>query len=165
MRLPRITAEEAAAIVGELEATASAQADSVGYTAQEGFPFEYELGSSARRCVDVHDARYARSGEFVAFSFVTYWGNWINGSSGLRYQPKYLGHPVQDSIAITIVRLDRRVSQTTYVLRGAGWAAGQAHFFGHNIMLPGPGRWLLLVSGGPNWGCFIYRFPIVGRVL
>jgi hypothetical protein len=33
--------------------------------------------------------------------------------------------------------------------------AQRKYFFPSGITIPGPGRWLLIATSGPNWGCFI----------
>ena len=163
--LERISGDSAAAILASIEAASGSNENAGDRVPQRGFPFQYERGTSERRCVEVGTAGFVRSGNYVMFSFRSYWGAWINGSSGFRYQPMYLENAYRDSVVVSISRLDRAIASKQLVIHGAGQGASGARFFGHNYLLPGPGRWLFVVTGGANWGCFVYEMPVVGRSL
>lgn len=163
-RYERIGTDSAASIVAATErAGAMYAAAAPGDSAQPGFPRPYEIGSPARRCIDVGDARGARSGEYWMNDFLFQYGFWLNGDGGFRYQPMFLRDARRDSVVVSFSRLDRRVPTEGFVITGARNGGGPAgRWFAENYKLPGSGLWLIVARGGPNWGCFIYRFPVFG---
>jgi hypothetical protein len=156
----RISPEAARAIVEEAEKAGAAHPINVTDKTQSSFPHPYDRGTDARRCVEANGVRAVRSGDFVVWTFKMYYANWINGKGTLRYHPKYYTSFRYDSVEVVARRLDRRMPDERAVTVGFHSTTFFADFF----QLPAPGRWMLVVKGGSNWGCFIYDLEVLDRL-
>jgi hypothetical protein len=164
IRYERISPDSAAAIVAATERAGVMHIRaSLGDSVQPGMR-PYQVGGPERRCVDVgEDAQGARSGEYWMHPFRGQYSIWLNGGGGFRYHPVFLRDPRRDSVVVSFSRLDRQAPTDGFVIAGARHGGGSAgHWFAENYRLPGSGQWLIVAQGGPNWACFIYRFPVFG---
>jgi VWFA-related protein len=137
--------------VQEAESEGRAFQVSTGKPAK-GFSSRSLPGTSERRCVEVESYREARSGDFVAGNFAEYPG--LNRLGSLSWTPAHVPTERQP-LTIRFARLDRPGpgSRAVFVAR-AEMESGQV-FFPSRVNLPTPGRWMLVATSGPNWGCFI----------
>jgi hypothetical protein len=130
-------------------------------------------GSSARHCVDVGTNHEVRSGEFVAGPFDLFpdmrlkaleWGR--NGGK-LWFIPRHIPPrypPPADSASLLVraTRLDRSADS-----RERSWSIWSRSlgskppvlFFATNPPLTSSGRWMVVATAGPNWGCFVLELP------
>jgi len=129
-------------------------------------------GTSERRCVDTagSDAPGVRSGEIVAGNFGMYATLWKQGVSKIWWQPQFLpdldarGWPGPMTLRVSADRLDAIAPSVSAVPSYSNWARGIVpsgdgpFFFPSGVMLPDPGKWLLVARGGMNWGCFVLSF-------
>jgi len=134
-------------------------------------------GALERRCVEAKD-RLVRSGEFSVGAFDYYPWLWRQGVSKMSWRPLIVPAGIDRSsqvseewvLSIRATRLDasakvvevRSRTLSRGVLRNAdpsNFAALNSLFYsGVGMLLPTPGRWLIVGSAGPNWGCFILTF-------
>ena len=135
--------------------------------------FEVAPGTSERRCTEAK-GRWVRSGEFLAGAFDDYYGwLWRQGVSKMSWTPAFapsgIGRAAEvvDPWTLTIkaTRLDAQASvvstQARTLSRGVlpnGDLTKTVFFSGVGLLLPSPGRWLVVGTAGPNWGCFIFSF-------
>jgi hypothetical protein len=130
-------------------------------------------GSSERQCVDVGTNHEVRSGEFVAGPFDLFpdmrlkaleWGR--NGGK-LWFIPRHIPPrypPPADSASLLVraTRLDR--SAGSRERSWSIWSRAQGSkppvlFFATNPPLTSSGRWMVVATAGPNWGCFVLELP------
>jgi hypothetical protein len=138
-------------IVAAESAAARFPRASAGTKAQ--FLPRWDYGTVERRCVEVTGPRPLRSGEFVAARFGLYqlWGN-----RPIKLAPAY---PNLDSnrlrpSKITATRLNARTQVREF--RATASSAGEVWHYPSTLGLPWFGRWMIVVTEGENWGCFIY---------
>jgi hypothetical protein len=123
--------------------------------------FQDSPGIAERTCVDVERYRPlapeagVRSGEFIAGPFALYASEWKSqqGNFGkLWWIPLHTN--AFPGLTVRAVLLDdpsiRRVFSESIVGHGSGGA-----FYPSTVVLPTPGRWLLVATSGPDWGCFV----------
>lgn len=123
--------------------------------------FQDSPGLAERTCVDVERHRPlapeagVRSGEFIAGPFAMYANEWKSqqGNFGkLWWIPLHTN--AFPGLTVRAVLLDdpsiRRVFSESIVGHGSGGA-----FYPSTVVLPTPGRWLLVATAGPDWGCFL----------
>ncbi len=117
------------------------------------------FGDAPRSCVGAHSIGPLRSGEFLV-------GGEMGGAVAVKgsvraakiwWMPKY---PVRnDSLVVRAALLGSptdtlRLEMTTWSSSGPGkgpWAYPSA------TRLPKTGRWLVVATSGPNWGCFVFE--------
>jgi len=118
--------------------------------------FPVQAGSSARRCVSVGRAQYARSGDFVVGPFASYVDVWRRGYGKLAVVPVHGSSKSPATLAITASRLGavRGARVFDAALQHGAW-----YFYPTNIHLPSRGRWLLVTATSQTWGCFIFTLP------
>lgn len=114
--------------------------------------------AAPRTCVTGFDMGPAHSGEF------TIGGN-LSGLRGLRaahagkvwWIPVHRGRDMPPlevrARSLTNPRDTTRYSTATVAYTVSG--ATRTYFFPSGIMLPKPGRWIVVATSGDNWGCFI----------
>jgi hypothetical protein len=134
-------------------------------------------GTIERRCVEAND-RLVRSGEFSAGAFDYYPWLWRQGVSKMSWRPLIVPAGIDKSVqvsgewvlSIRATRLD--ASGNVVEVRGRTLSRGvlgnadpsnfaevnSLFYSGVGMLLPTPGRWLIVGSAGPNWGCFILTF-------
>jgi hypothetical protein len=137
-------------------------------------PSPMPAGTSARRCVEAKD-RQVRSGDFIAGAFDYYPWLWRQHVSKMFWVPLAVPSGVGPfaqvgpdwALRITANRLDARspaIRVETYTLSRASRPDpitrkdSNAFYSGVGMLLPSPGRWLIVGTAGPNWGCFIMTF-------
>jgi len=124
---------------------------------QLGFDVQIDSGAKDRKCVEVGDGDIVQSGDLVAGSFRFFGSHWqLNGARKLWWMPRYLpASQARRPLLVEATALDRPGAVTAYrrdaMVRGD---RGQ-YFFNTDFGLPEAGRWLIVATSGPNWGCFV----------
>jgi beta-lactamase regulating signal transducer with metallopeptidase domain len=127
-------------------------------------------GTSERRCVEVQNL--ARSGEFAArFPIVpappyrlNRDGRLVAGSDLARtawWSPQYVPSDLTPwPLEIRAVRLDRSAAPGGWTInewiRTFNGQTPDKIRYTYSGQLRGVGRWMYIVTAGPNWGCFVY---------
>lgn len=124
-------------------------------------------GSSDRKCVEVGTSETVRSGDFVAGNFAYYPRIYRQGLGKLFWIPAHWpeltssGWPQKGDMPLTVrvTRLDTTALSQTYNYTTWAKPVGTAGdlFVPSGLRLPEPGKWMLVATAGPNWGCFIYE--------
>jgi hypothetical protein len=128
-----------------------------------GLAFQDAPGTGARSCVDVERQRPAsaqdgvRSGEFLAGPFVIYADMWRQNpenASKLWWVPLHTG--TMPGLTVRAVLLDDPTVQRVFTAAIVGHNdRGREAFYPSGVVLPSAGRWMLVATAGPDWGCFI----------
>ncbi|MDQ5822981.1 MAG: hypothetical protein M3441_02080 [Chloroflexota bacterium] len=113
-------------------------------------------GAAQRTCVDVAKYDIARSGEFVAGNFQLFIQQWRPNLP--ERQGKIWWVPLhQDQMQQLTVKVIRHEDLAT-IVRVHSFSTiaenEQGSFYPSGIALPSAGRWRLVATSGPNWGCF-----------
>ena len=127
---------------------------------QTGYAAGIEVGTTDRKCVDVKDSRNAVSGDFFAGPFDMFRSSWQQGHTKLWWAPRYLADARprdlgDEGMLMRGTRLDQPghpVFRYGGLVRSIPAGTG---FFNSNAWLPSSGRWMLVTTFGPNWGCFV----------
>ena len=112
-------------------------------------------GTSARRCVDA--GTEVRSGEFVVRGLQLYNVIWHQGASKLVWVPQYASWTSPVPLTVRATRLDGDNDQVVFqqpYLSHLG-ASTMDLMYPSGFRLPSVGRWMLVATAGPNWGCFV----------
>ena len=115
-------------------------------------------GSAERTCVEVgEDAadQGIRSGEFVAGnlgSFTKHWGTAAE-TGKVWWKPLHTLDISESGLTVRATLLDDPAITRVYHNDGIGYGSGR--FYPSLISLPRHGRWMLVATSGPDWGCFI----------
>jgi hypothetical protein len=131
------------------------------------------FGSSDRQCVDVGTNHEVRSGEFAVGPFDLFpemrlkaleWGGngvklwWIPRHIPTSYPP-----PANSaSLLVRATRLDRSAGPRERSWSNWSRTVGSKPpvlFFATNPPLTSSGRWMVVATAGPNWGCFVLEVP------
>ncbi len=150
------------AVVSNVQAPARnvemAEADGATYpkasTGAGSSVYATAFGSQERRCVDAETHVVARSGEFVAGPFDKYmtmagtrrrkvW--WAPQDAATAFMPPLQVH------ATKVGAPDVTVNWTLHTVA----RNENGYFFNTMILFPENGKWLVVVSSGNNWGCFL----------
>lgn len=134
--------------------------------------FQRAAGTAARACVEVEpllapdddstlpasDQRGSaghgiRSGEFVAGPFGGYKQNWARDPRDGKLWWVPLHREAMPGLTVRAILLDDPAIRRTFTLTPAAGADGP--FYPSGVVLPEPGRWMLLATAGPDWGCFV----------
>jgi hypothetical protein len=136
----------------------TAEADGAKYSkAADGAElavFADAFGSRARRCVDAETHVMARSGEFVAGPFDTYVSLAGTGRRKVWWAPR-------DTATATMPPLQLRATKVGAPDVTVSWTLPSVvrnengYFFNTLVLFPQNGKWLVVVSSGNNWGCFV----------
>jgi hypothetical protein len=139
---------------------------------EPGIAFQQAAGTAARACVEVERllapdddsaipasdqrgraGRGIRSGEFVAGPFGAYKKDWARDprNGKLWWVPFHTA--TMPGLTVRAVLLDDPAPNRTFTLTPAVGAGGP--FYPSGVVLPAPGRWMLIATAGPDWGCFI----------
>ena len=123
--------------------------------------FEHSVrGTSKRECVEVPRRTDVRSGEFVARVEHVY----TDESTGKRYakipwsrlhlSEEYFAN--EGNVAAMTVRVAPLEAPSKIKTRKLSETAGNAsgEFYTSGTPLPGKGPWRMIVTSGPDWGCF-----------
>lgn len=120
-------------------------------------------GSEERKCVEVRGMGPVRSGEFII-------GGELGGRPAIlpRVPAKIWWAPLHNGERMdSLIIVGERLSSPMQMRLALGTVAfvmspGQSipptdreYFFPSGTVIPDWGRWLLVASSGPNWGCFI----------
>jgi len=112
-------------------------------------------GTEQRACVNVNGYETVRSGEFIAQYFDQFIRQWQpNMREGLG---KIMWFPMHwDQMSGLQVRVMRRDDFTVVKTARFSDVAGteDGTFYPSGITLPRAGRWRLIATSGPDWGCF-----------
>lgn len=116
-------------------------------------------GSAERDCVDVdqHPQDAVRAGEFVAGPFVQYRQQWARdprNATKLWWIPLH-SSPMPGLTVRAILLDDPAVRQVVTPPRDLFASTAVGLFYPSTVELPAPGRWLLVATAGPDWGCFL----------
>lgn len=118
---------------------------------------DHWVDSGSRECVAVESAGPIRAGDFVI-------GGEILRSTVGR-QVRIWWEPMHPAESFSLVVRGARLSPAPDTLRygNPGWAIGGSPslgavgpiFYASGFTFPSSGRWLLIATSGPDWGCFI----------
>jgi hypothetical protein len=111
-----------------------------------------QSGTSDRKCVEVGNADYVRSGDFVV-GFATYAANWRSGYGKLAWEPVHGSRSSPQDLVVSASRLDKNELGHVFA---AHLNRGARFFYPSGIHLPSAGRWLLVARAANTWGCFVY---------
>lgn len=157
---PPLLATATAASVGFPASIAAAEAEGAAHPrldppSQAPDTFANAPGDTARRCVPVErsDTRGVRSGGFAAGPFNYFYDTWRqHGESKVWWVPE---HPLRGvNIIVRGVRLETPAETVRQEI-----VPNSPTFFPSLVALPRGGTWLLVVTGSPNWGCFVLTLP------
>jgi len=110
------------------------------------------FGPKERRCVDAETHVTARSGEFVAGPFDTHVVMAGSGQRKVWWAPRQTANmPPMQFRAAKIGAPDVSVS---WSFPSIVWNAN-GYFFNTTIRFPEVGKWVVVVTSGDNWGCFL----------
>lgn len=114
-----------------------------------------------RKCVQVA-ANSATSGEFVAGGFASYAQRWRAGAAKLWWAPASVpqGAAVGTAFPLQVVAVRLGRDARAYIFRLEHLAATiprRGLFYPSGITLGSAGTWMLVVTAGGNWGCFLYH--------
>lgn len=125
--------------------------------------FRDVTGTSDRRCVETANNHDVRSGEFVAGPFDLYPKIWHEGHAKLYWMPLYVPAKwptTSDAFQLRVRASPIGPNSAPQTYRLVNWARtvgpDPALFFPSRTRLPSVGRWLLVATAGPNWGCFVF---------
>lgn len=124
---------------------------------QAGFDGQADLGTRDRKCVEVGDGDVVQSGDIVAGSFKFFRSHWqLNGARKLWWAPRYLPTgQARSALSVQATPIDRPGGVTSYRREAMVRSASGQYFFNTDFGLPEAGRWLIVATAGPNWGCFV----------
>jgi hypothetical protein len=116
-------------------------------------------GTAERRCVSVDSINVARSGDFLAGPFTH--GDPQALGRKIWWEPAYVSPTTPASLTVSAVRIDTVGAARVYV----GFTLSRAsnpetrvrsatQFYPGGIRFPSRGRWMLVATAGPNWGCY-----------
>jgi hypothetical protein len=94
-----------------------------------------------------------RSGEFVAGPFGAFGRDWARDPRDGKLWWVPLHREPMPGLTVRAVLLDDPAIDRTFTLTPAAGADGP--FYPSGVVLPVPGRWMLLATAGPDWGCFV----------
>ena len=166
---PKLTAQIAAAErrVAQTRPRTVADAEAEG----ANYPRVSSTAPSARTCTTIRPEQivfpttravnpYLQSGDFDAVSISFGWDQtYEQAKLPLRpYHPDAIGAGVR----IRMIRLDQPGQGPTFSLAGFNATSiGDGYqFFASWPLFPTPGQWMLLVTAGANWGCFVLDRPV-----
>lgn len=116
--------------------------------------FKNTPGTAERECIAAGNYTSLRSGEFVAGNFRGYIEQWKpNLQQGKLWWVPLHSQSMRSLTVKAILLDDPKVSRTygqSLVAEGEDGTLGYAT----NIPLPTHGTWRLVVTSGPDWGCF-----------
>jgi hypothetical protein len=143
--LPPPTSPESAAREGANYPKQMITAEQPGYSAA--------VGPIDRRCVEAEGLATARSGEWVAGPFDRYYGI-MGGGRKVWFAPRTgTVHPPMQLRASKIGAPDVTFAWASPA--GTTVNDGDAFLFPAALRFPQAGRWLVVVTSGQNWGCFL----------
>jgi hypothetical protein len=143
-----------------LAAVLSAEAEGARYAhptaAQlaDGATFQNLPGTDQRRCVRAGVNHDVRSGEFMAGPFDYYSWLWQQQTAKVYWQPRI---SPRATLHVTATDLDREETAVAWDFSSVA-SGSNGLFFSTSPRVPRPGRWLLVATAEPNWGCFILEF-------
>jgi hypothetical protein len=103
---------------------------------------------------------YIRSGDFDAVSISFGWDKtYEQAKMPLRvFYPDAIG----TGLRIRLLRLDPPGDAPSFTLNdfNATTISSGEHFFASWPVFPAPGRWMMIMTAGSNWGCFVIDRPV-----
>ncbi len=112
-------------------------------------------GTSERRCVETERHPAVRSGDIVAGTFDVR-ALILTVPPEDRPQRKLWWAPVHMSKAPELRIRAGKLNAPGVTATLNFESKAPVDFFPSGVRLPEPGRWILVVTSGSNWGCFIY---------
>ena len=115
------------------------------------------LGEAPRTCVGAYSIGPIRSGDFLVGGEIG-GADAVNGSvraAKVWWMPKY---PVRNDSLIVRAALLGSPSDTMRLVMTSWASSGPSKgpwFYPSATRLPKSGRWLVVATSGPNWGCFV----------
>lgn len=150
------SAQDAAVPPRTIEA---AEAEGAAHPARSGIEqsmYADAFGPSDRKCVAAEGHVTARSGDFVAGPFEAYI---VMGRGRLR---KVWWAPRQGTVMPPLLlrgtKLDGPNVTVAWSFPSVAVSTDGA-FYNTTFELPQPGKWLVVVTAGSNWGCFVLQQP------
>ena len=112
-------------------------------------------GITERNCAQVGEHATVRSGEFVAGDFQAYRAGWrpnLPADQGkLWWAPL---HTDMSGLTLYATLLDDPAVSRVYQFGAAAGSNANGSFYPSAVPLPQPGRWRIVATAGPDWGCF-----------
>lgn len=160
-RSPESAAYPATVRAAELEGSTFPRGEAVP-SPGPGFDEKETEGTANRICVEFPDGigiASRRSGEIIVGAEI---GALTAGKEGkVWWAPLHDPAGKKTTLLVRSSRLDRpevtsRFTSTDYAFPMSGWTVIRDHgFFPSAFGLPSSGKWLLTVTSGNDWGCFI----------
>jgi len=103
---------------------------------------------------------FVQSGEFEAASISFGWDQtYVQAKMPL--VPRYR-EVIGSGLYIRVIRLDQPGEGPMFTLNGFSANANSpwTKFFASWPQFPAPGKWMMLVTAGANWGCFVLDRPV-----
>jgi hypothetical protein len=114
-----------------------------------------EASTSERKCVETKGSDVARSGEWVAGPFEQHPNIWHQSLGKIWWVPLHKGAGVSSTLVVRATRLDGPAPKLAYEVEERTRSENGDEFFPSGIRVPTVGRWMLVATNGPNWGCFL----------
>jgi len=110
------------------------------------------FGSTERKCADAEGHVAVRSGDFVAGAFDRYWHMGLSGRK-VWWTPRQTTE-TWPALQLRAAKLDAPDVTANWSF-GSVVSNSNGYFYNTLFTLPQTGRWLVVVTSGNNWGCFI----------
>jgi hypothetical protein len=136
-------------------------------------------GTSQRRCVETRGMQSVRSGDFAAWGQLTFatpkviaadsssaaaplLAGWAasNTAKGARSQKvgwTPIHRPTPGGYHFEFWPVDQSATRPTINTSLAYTGDGQPPFISSGLSIAAPGTWVVVVTSGPDWGCFIFQ--------
>jgi hypothetical protein len=133
--------------------------DTVAVVESEGASFAHADGvdPKTRHCADTAASgeRDVRSGDFTVGVFPLRRRFAATDSVKLYWIPAHTQELAKQRVAFRAIRLDGPSTAVGFEHGDWAFSAGGSPFLPSTISFPSNGRWLLVMTSGVNWGCFI----------
>jgi hypothetical protein len=109
------------------------------------------FGAKERKCVDAETHVAARSGEFVAGAFDRHWHM---GNSGRKVWWAPMQTATMPPMLLRASKIGAPEATVTWTFPSVV-SNENGYFFNTTFWFPAVGKWLVVVTSGNNWGCFL----------